>query len=84
MWIRIEESPWSNREEVVRRARLRLGENRCRLLTNNCEHFCEWCIRGQPRSYQVDALRARWRRAWHGFAEQLGVLTVEATSVSRK
>jgi Lecithin retinol acyltransferase len=28
--------------EVVRRARSRLGEDRYRLLTNNCEHFCEW------------------------------------------
>jgi len=22
------------------------GEDRYRLLTNNCEHFCEWCLRG--------------------------------------
>jgi hypothetical protein len=24
------------------------------VLTNNCEHFCEWCVRGEHRSYQVD------------------------------
>jgi hypothetical protein len=52
------------RHEVVRRARLRLGENRYHLLTNNCEHFCEWCIRGESRSLQVDKLRARLRNAW--------------------
>jgi hypothetical protein len=28
-------------QETVRRARSRLGEDRYRLLTNNCEHFCE-------------------------------------------
>jgi Lecithin retinol acyltransferase len=45
--------------EVVERARSRLGEDRYRILSNNCEHFCEWCLRGQQRSYQVDRLR-RW------------------------
>lgn len=40
--------------EAVRRARSRLGENRYRLLSNNCEHFCTWCLYGQSRSRQVD------------------------------
>ncbi len=44
--------------EIVRRARSRLGENGYRLLTNNCEHFCEWCLRGVPRSLQVEELGA--------------------------
>jgi hypothetical protein len=52
--------------EVVRRARSRVGEDRYRLLTNNCEHFCEWCLRGEHRSYQVEALLARPRRALYG------------------
>jgi Lecithin retinol acyltransferase len=43
--------------EVIRRARSRIGENCYRLLSNNCEHFCEWCVRGQSRSYQVEACR---------------------------
>jgi hypothetical protein len=38
----------------MRRARSRLGENRYGLLRNNCEHFCEWCVQGIPRSYQVE------------------------------
>ncbi|MFJ1260527.1 lecithin retinol acyltransferase family protein [Cupriavidus sp. CuC1] len=42
--------------DVVRRARSRIGENRYRLLTNNCEHFCAWCIEGVSRSAQVDGL----------------------------
>ncbi|MGO8854961.1 MAG: lecithin retinol acyltransferase family protein [Steroidobacteraceae bacterium] len=46
-------SPYSP-EEIVRRARARLGENDYRLLTNNCEHFCTWCISGVGRSAQVE------------------------------
>lgn len=42
--------------QVVERARSRLGEDRYRLLSNNCEHFAEWCIGGSSRSPQVDAL----------------------------
>ncbi len=64
--IRRERDAGLDPAEVVRRARLRLGENRYRLFTNNCEHFCEWCIRGEHRSYQVDELSSRcilvWRR----------------------
>jgi Lecithin retinol acyltransferase len=40
--------------EIVTRARSRLGENRYRLTTNNCEHFCEWCLSGESRSEQVE------------------------------
>src|SRR5688572_787139 len=45
-------------EEVVQRAMSRLGEDRYHLLRNNCEHFCEWCLRAEHRSYQVDRLLA--------------------------
>ena len=40
--------------EVIRRARTRLGEKRYRLLTNNCEHFVEWCLHGVHRSFEVE------------------------------
>lgn len=39
---------------AVSRARSRLGEDRYHLLTNNCEHFCTWCLLGQGRSEQVE------------------------------
>ena len=39
--------------EVVARARSRLGENMYHILRNNCEHFCEWCVTGHKRSWQV-------------------------------
>jgi hypothetical protein len=32
-------------------------------LTNNCEHFCEWCLRAEHRSYQVDEWLSRPQRA---------------------
>ncbi len=47
-----DKSPYSP-EEIVRRARSRLGENDYRLLTNNCEHFCNWCLDGVSYSAQV-------------------------------
>lgn len=42
--------------EVVARARSRLGEDRYRVATNNCEHFCHWCLSGENRSAQVERL----------------------------
>ena len=65
IWLRLEESRWPNGDEVARRARLRLGENRYNLLTNNCEHLCEWCVCGEHRSYQIDDLIARYLGSWH-------------------
>jgi hypothetical protein len=49
--------------EAVRRARSRLGEDRYRLLTNNCEHFVSWCLFGEARSTQVRACVAHPRVA---------------------
>lgn len=47
--------------DAVERARSRLGEDRYRLLTNNCEHFCTWCVLGVGRSEQVrQCLRNPW------------------------
>jgi Lecithin retinol acyltransferase len=45
-----------NEQDIVNRARSRLGESRYRLLTNNCEHFSEWSRFGTSRSPQVE----RW------------------------
>jgi Lecithin retinol acyltransferase len=41
---------------AVERARSRLGEDRYRVLSNNCEHFAEWVVSGSSRSLQVEAL----------------------------
>jgi hypothetical protein len=55
----------------VHRARARLGEDRYNVLTNNCEHFCEWCVQGEPRSHQVDGLLAGCCRARRGLVALL-------------
>jgi Lecithin retinol acyltransferase len=48
--------------EVVARARSRLGEDRYRVASNNCEHFCHWCLTGENRSAQVERVFA-WLHA---------------------
>ena len=55
-------------DEVIRRARTRLGEKRYRLLTNNCEHLCSWCLFGENRSQQVEACFTHPRVALHAVA----------------
>lgn len=50
-------------DQIAARARSRLGEDRYRLTTNNCEHFCEWCVHGESRSEQVDTVFSSPRRA---------------------
>jgi hypothetical protein len=62
---------------VVHRARSRLGEDRYHVLRNNCEHFCEWCVRGQHRSYQVEALVGRVGNGWLLFAESFARIFAE-------
>jgi hypothetical protein len=41
---------------AAQRALSRVGEDRYRVMTNNCEHFCAWCLDGESRSRQVE----RW------------------------
>ena len=41
-------------QEILDRARSRLGEHQYRLLSNNCEHFVEWCLHDVHRSFQVE------------------------------
>jgi Lecithin retinol acyltransferase len=62
VWIRSGAASSFDPREAVHRARSRVGEDCYRLLTNNCEHFCEWCLRGAPRSHQVEALFTLPRR----------------------
>ena len=62
IWVRGHGQPRFDGTEVTRRARSRLGEDRYRILSNNCEHFCEWCLRDDHRSYQLESLLALPRR----------------------
>jgi hypothetical protein len=61
VWVRSDEPSDFDVQELICRARSRVGEARYRLLTNNCEHFCEWCLHGTARSFQVEAWLARPR-----------------------
>jgi hypothetical protein len=65
VYVRSDASLEFDRREVIRRARSRVGEDHYRLLTNNCEHFCEWCLYGEHRSYQVEEWLAGPVRALH-------------------
>ena len=40
-------------DKIVQRALDRVGEDDYNLVFNNCEHFANWCITGQAKSYQV-------------------------------
>ncbi|WP_346777713.1 lecithin retinol acyltransferase family protein [Paraburkholderia aromaticivorans] len=53
------------------RAYSRLGEDCYRLTTNNCEHFCAWCLWGDRRSDQIDALMALPQRCLHSVVNML-------------
>lgn len=72
VWVRRGRRNTLPSAEIVRRARLRVGENRYRFFGNNCEHLSEWCVNGESRSLQVErflahlqplarALRDLWR-----------------------
>jgi hypothetical protein len=59
------------RSEVVERARSRLGERSYRILTNNCEHFCAWALRGENRSTQVELFRTTPHALWRAICDVL-------------
>jgi hypothetical protein len=69
IWVRPTGPNSLQRAEVVRRARARVGENRYRLFTNNCEHFTEWCVNGEHRSPQVDRLLSRLQSVSRAFSQ---------------
>ena len=60
-------------EDVLERARSRIGSTGYGLLFNNCEHFARWCRTGRTVSRQVDSV------AWTGVA--LGATARIAASI---
>jgi len=61
VWVRPARPNGLQCAEIVRRAGSRLGENRYRFFSNNCEHLSEWCVNGEHRSPQVECSLARVR-----------------------
>ena len=62
IWVRPARSNGLPCADIVRRALTRLGENRYRFFSNNCEHLSEWCVNGEGRSPQVDRFLTPPRR----------------------
>jgi len=62
VWVRPARPHGLQRAEIIRRARSRIGENRYRFFSNNCEHLSEWWVNGEHRSLQVEHLLAPLRR----------------------
>ena len=54
VWV-CQESRQYGAAEIVKRAQSRVGESQYSVLSNNCEHFCSWCINGESYSAQVSA-----------------------------
>lgn len=52
VWLFQDKSSFTS-EEIIVRARSRIGESQYKVFSNNCEHFCNWCIRGTSYSPQV-------------------------------
>lgn len=70
-------------EQAITRARARLGEDRYRVLSNNCEHFCEWCLHGQSRSRQVESWRAAPRAALRSLSNALRALVARVAPLAK-
>lgn len=51
--IKIHKNAKLSGHEIVSCARSRIGEDRYCGFSNNCEHFCEWCINNDHDSTQV-------------------------------
>ena len=54
LWVKSTPTARYFGQAAAQRALSRLGENEYRVLTNNCEHFCAWCLDGESRSRQVE------------------------------
>lgn len=82
--VRTDSNPHFDREDVVRRARARLGENRYHILRNNCEHFCEWCLSGVSRSRQLESLLGRLGAATIAIVNAIATWAADARSRASK
>lgn len=60
--------------EIVDRAMSRIGEDAYDILSNNCEHFCLWCLAGSAQSRQVKALTSVERMAAHVVQSFMGLI----------
>lgn len=71
-------------DEVIRRARSRVGENRYDLFENNCEHLVEWCLHGVARSFQVESALEFPERAGEWWLRKLFTVACRLLGVGAK
>lgn len=78
-------------QEIVQRAKGRIGERNYSLFRNNCEHFVNWCRTGQASSRQVDralerlascAFKMTKKRAAVAVSSRLGSLAIKRLTKS--
>ena len=50
-------------DEIVERAKSRLGENSYDVFDNNCEHFANWCRSGRAESSQANVTKTVLRQS---------------------
>jgi hypothetical protein len=66
-------------EEVIARARRRLGEKRYRVRTKNCQHFARWCKTGDAMSEHVRGVTSSAGGLAGGLAARAASITAVAT-----
>lgn len=69
-----------SREEIVKRALSRVGEDDYDLFDNNCEHFATWCTHGDSMSTQSDGYVSQMYRLSNGMPLNTGI---DATPIFR-
>lgn len=73
-WVYEDQTAFTN-DEIVVRACSRIGESQYKIFSNNCEHFCNWCITGTSHSAQVaEFLHFPFRLVGQLFAQESGLI----------
>jgi hypothetical protein len=78
VWVRPHpDAPYTG-DQIVNRARSRIGEDGYSVFANNCQHFVRWCIFDKHESVQVDRGIAALAALVLGLVSQLANFAVSA------
>lgn len=83
LWVRGGAVTHFDRHEIVCRARSRISEHRYLLFTNDCEHVCEWCLHGEPRSLQIETLLDLPKRALRAMSRCIASLAISQPEIPK-
>ncbi len=70
-------------DEIIVRAKSRLNEDNYCLVSNNCEHFVNWCIAGKKSSHQVQTVAAVTATTVCSYALRAGLRKQAAQQATR-